>query len=506
MASTVVAAIDIATTHNNPLSDDVQATAHLLISDLELAIALLQESPTHPHLDEQREQYADMVTRCRSAVATQRKVPNEILVEIFCLAVDFPLVIQPNWNIIRRDPPWNISHVCSRWRRVLFSTSEVWSSLVLSAGSKDWQRRSIRIARDIFARSSGNRLLSLEADLYLYSSWREKHESSLSKLIVSYAGRWKDLNLGTFVQTRLKFKPAELASPSGPFTSLESLRVSPNCTSSLSVFSGAPMLRNVTLNTSKPSSEIFQLPLGNLTVLRIYAPCLDPTTLLAILQRCTSVILCVLPPGRDTNQPSLIVKSTTSTTLCSLQHLHLTTKKDHIDALSFLSFLDLPALVSFRLLDMYVDNTVSDWRHWRAGFTPSIVRSRRLERLTLGTIESSDLLNLMEQTPTLVELELVSHLPRPVRRRVASGELVPKLTNLTCGIYGMDCLEGHVWMLRRRRGVHVDFAGLVSEVSGRVTDIKVVVFRALGAPWGRECTVQSVLALNDEGWRVRVER
>ena len=145
-------------------------------------------------------------------------------------------------------------------------------------------------------------------------------------------------------------------------------------------------------------------------------------------------------------------------TLCSLQHLHLSTKKDHIKAISFLRFLDLPALLSFRLLDMYVDNTVSDWQYWSAIVTPSVVRSRRLERLTLGTIGLSDLVNLLEQTPALVELELVSHLPRPVRQRVASGELVPKLTNLSCRIYGMDCLEGHVWMLRWRR-MHVNFAG-----------------------------------------------
>ena len=51
--------------------------------------------------------------------------------------------------------------------------------------------------------------------------------------------------------------------------------------------------------------------------------------------------------------------------------------------------------------------------------------------------------------------------------------------------------------------MHVNFAGLES---GRVADIKVVVFRALGADWGRDCTVQSFLALRDEGWCVRVER
>ena len=111
MASTVIAAVDTATTNNNPLPDNVQAATYLLISDLE---STLQESPTHPHLDAQREQHAHILARCRSAVAPQRKVPNEILVEIFRLAVDFPLVIQPNWNIICRDPPWNLSHVCSR--------------------------------------------------------------------------------------------------------------------------------------------------------------------------------------------------------------------------------------------------------------------------------------------------------------------------------------------------------------------------------------------------------
>ncbi|KAF9460609.1 hypothetical protein BDZ94DRAFT_1120273, partial [Collybia nuda] len=71
----------------------------------------------------QRAKENNRILILRSAVSPVKKIPPEILGDIFVRCGDGGPIVVP---LQSRTCPWALAHVCSRWRQVLWGTSEIW--------------------------------------------------------------------------------------------------------------------------------------------------------------------------------------------------------------------------------------------------------------------------------------------------------------------------------------------------------------------------------------------
>ncbi|KAJ7607906.1 hypothetical protein FB45DRAFT_763797, partial [Roridomyces roridus] len=69
-------------------------------------------------------------SQSKAALSPMRRMPNEILIEIFVLTVP-SVESDGSWacTFSLQKSPWVLTHVCSRWRAVAISTSALWSQL-----------------------------------------------------------------------------------------------------------------------------------------------------------------------------------------------------------------------------------------------------------------------------------------------------------------------------------------------------------------------------------------
>ncbi|KAF9028341.1 hypothetical protein BDZ89DRAFT_1066152 [Hymenopellis radicata] len=74
----------------------------------------------------ERNRWQETVDHCRGALSPLRRLPSEVLGEmfqIFCSQTD---------NIVDiLDGPWLLSHVCSLWRRIVLSTPSLWTHIAV---------------------------------------------------------------------------------------------------------------------------------------------------------------------------------------------------------------------------------------------------------------------------------------------------------------------------------------------------------------------------------------
>ncbi|KAK1230236.1 hypothetical protein PQX77_006664 [Marasmius sp. AFHP31] len=82
-------------------------------------------------VERQRQRLNERINQTRQSISTMKRVPTEIWQEIFafaCLSSAWSLAISDN-NVIAT--PLKISHVCSRWRRIIRAVPRFWSSISL---------------------------------------------------------------------------------------------------------------------------------------------------------------------------------------------------------------------------------------------------------------------------------------------------------------------------------------------------------------------------------------
>ena len=94
-----------------------------LLNDLDRKILELESNLAR--LKIQKQQLHEKIEPCRALVSTFRRLPDDILSEIFiqCLPQGVYATLSPH------DAPILLTHVCNRWRNVAHSTPHLWSSL-----------------------------------------------------------------------------------------------------------------------------------------------------------------------------------------------------------------------------------------------------------------------------------------------------------------------------------------------------------------------------------------
>lgn len=180
-----------------------------------------------------------------------------------------------------------MSHVCSRWREVLWNSPAIWDNVDIGETGKK--------APDTDFRELLNEIL-LHTNRLLFLSVGHYSSAGISDLIfLSFSRRFKGLFLHTI--THASFC-ALLELPPGALNRLESLyvafdwgRVPPLTGCSKNVREGLPNLKDLAISGFAPiTSYMPHLPLSQLTDITINNVIISSMEIHSILQRCSSVL------------------------------------------------------------------------------------------------------------------------------------------------------------------------------------------------------------------------
>ncbi|KAJ7140367.1 hypothetical protein C8R46DRAFT_1135514 [Mycena filopes] len=142
------------------------------------------------HVGEHEALMAD-VARHAAILSPLRRMPAEILSEIFSST------LPSDWELLRRgkfdvnDSPWTLSHTCSRWRTIALTSSLLWSFIaidfeVLHAPLVAYP---LALLRTQLSRASQLRLS------FSGSYLNFNHQITLFELLVEYSPLWVEANL-----------------------------------------------------------------------------------------------------------------------------------------------------------------------------------------------------------------------------------------------------------------------------------------------------------------------
>ncbi|KAJ7608584.1 hypothetical protein DFH06DRAFT_1486036 [Mycena polygramma] len=137
------------------IAQDLKASLELQITETRMELLRL----------EREEMYAARhIERCKLPLAPIRRIPNEILSNIFVCYADLvnsaPLHLRRCTNV---HGMWILGHICAHWRAVALSTAAVWSSFFFRCGGEAGPANASAMAEQFLLRSR-NHLLSIEFD------------------------------------------------------------------------------------------------------------------------------------------------------------------------------------------------------------------------------------------------------------------------------------------------------------------------------------------------------
>ncbi|KAJ7433679.1 hypothetical protein B0H11DRAFT_2259182 [Mycena galericulata] len=304
-----------------------------------------------------RQAASDQIRRGTLILSVSRRLPTDILVEIF------------NWTVpdeaARKRPtarsPWLLGRVCSRWRALSLHLPELWTTI----------DRNIPLAM-VKAHLDRSHPHPLTVELG-YS------DSGSVELLVQYAARWESAD----VEMRAFMGPA-LVGIHGRLPRLRRLKYNDNNGfRGFGAFAVAPALRDVALS----GKASLALPWGQLE--RLNMKLSDSAGLADLRLACNLVELTVTgrPPGQA---PTAMI----STTIMELPRLRTLLIKDG----GFLKHLLLPALE-----DCYVSMELSA--------VPALLERSActLRRFTTDVqCQPGDIFAIIERAPALVELRVTA--------------------------------------------------------------------------------------------------
>ncbi|KAJ7511686.1 hypothetical protein B0H11DRAFT_1952612 [Mycena galericulata] len=322
----------------------------------------------------EREHIIDHIEKHRAVLLPLRRLPPEIMHEIFSWTLSDPGPTIPPCNI---KSPWNLSQVCGRWRAIALSQPSLWSNIAIENGRRSTYTRDALHAQ---LERSGPCLLTISLP-------SKTSDVEALSLLVEHSSRWRTLKLVHFSAAMIQL----LNGISGRLVEMRTLRVGRG--SDLAdhgacwVFKTAPKLSEVIITGTHRRSPQLPLPWERLTRLRIgiYA-----ASWLSLAQNLRELTIDSQP-----RKPPSPVKLSALRTL-------------KVQNGSFLDSLVLPALQ-----DLFIVNNCLP-------AIPIIQRSHcRLRKLGLKNCSSEEGLAILEGVPTLFELRW------PTSSAVLSRMIIP---------------------------------------------------------------------------------
>ncbi|KAG6903232.1 hypothetical protein C0995_000127 [Termitomyces sp. Mi166 len=405
-----------------------------VLSQHDAKIARVQA--TLDQLLDERKSYVLRIDKLKSALASHKKLPPELLSKIFKDCSPSPVQLPPdNIRDINDEPRTARSSsgtrsilptmaVCSRWREIALNSRDLWDGVVLSYHRSPLQYWTER-TRDMTERaqkiiSRGTR--SIVIHIFNKSSRDIPPESidPMRNLIIPFSHQLVHIQLVCSIYHLFDF----LQSSSPSFPVLESLTLKGDAeliheyevVSQLTMFKDTPNLKTLAIRDFKvrlismPLSQ-FQLPWDQLTEIDFRDTWLNARTVHWVLSQCTSAVSCWFSPCHNVVNTQLVPLATIV--------------QPHLRLLSVMSSNESPNIIT----GLRVEDSLP-------GLLSLIPRSHCiLAKLSIpeAQIPISLLDPLLELLPALEDLDIPkATIPIPTLERIAQGVLLPKLTNLAC--------------------------------------------------------------------------
>jgi hypothetical protein len=219
-----------------PVIQDIVSEGQKCVDTLDVQLQAL-----HTRLAEllqRRDEKAEHVRQHRAIISPVRRVPQELICEIFALTLSSGMLDDEDRAL---QPPWYLGHICRSWRHAAVSFCPLWSSITIPPSLS----------------SSDSRLLpAIEAQLLrtanasLDMGWSDVQDDinpRLLDIVFPHCSRWRSLR----IQVTALYEDRQLSwlhPVRGHLDRLEKLEViSTRDTFIPDVFSNAPKLREVIL-------------------------------------------------------------------------------------------------------------------------------------------------------------------------------------------------------------------------------------------------------------------
>ncbi|KAJ6506256.1 hypothetical protein C8R47DRAFT_112117 [Mycena vitilis] len=244
----------------NAIGDCQGQIGHLdvQIGALEAQIRHLQA--TLEQCQRRRKEVSESVRQHRSILSTIRRVPAELLCEIFQFA----------WTWSGPKPPWYLGHICRSWRHHAVSYALLWTSVTVYCSPPNIDRTLLKLAAQL--QRSANALL----DVQWSNVDTDDVDLRLLDLLLPLSNRWRSLGIHIVPSPH----PASAAPQchwlhfvKGHLGQLQQFGVIvadnvnavENVISLPDVFSTAPNLREVVMTHRSPRRTFITIPWGQIT-------------------------------------------------------------------------------------------------------------------------------------------------------------------------------------------------------------------------------------------------
>lgn len=337
-----------------PLDSELTAIKNVIgnaQSQLEL-IQNLRNGIIGGEAEELRKEEADIeafLVIHKGFISAIRRIPREILCEIFCHILDMCSTVAPRngeaLNIFsHRQCPWVLGRVCSEWRLVSIGLPPLWSRVNLQGHMILLSRDPEKMLTTCLERS-GKHSLEIVIALQDYGMSRRRCKTLL-QLLSSQSQRWESLTLSDGPRSCIWSIMGRLKDTQLPLLRELRLSVSPGMPTlniRLSTyFRNCPRLKTIMLSDSEQSISYIlnDLPCSQLTCLKWNVLTWDVPTLLGALRRMPNLVdfRCSNGASRYShdNKPLPV----------SLRHL----RKISLTDLAILDHIDAPALQCIEVL------------------------------------------------------------------------------------------------------------------------------------------------------------
>lgn len=454
---------------NHVLCEPEQLVVKQLLSEAQCHAKQLDQeiSRIQSNLDgllAQRKSNESRMTRFRVALSPQKRVPPEILSEIFLLCLSgAPVSLFPQLH----SAPWVFGRVCSRWRAVSLNEPRLWSCLGVDNYRAAHQRHIPTLAKEIFSRGRQSSItLACKARHY---------GDAIVDLVTSYSPRIQDLsltlNIGSFVTLFTR--------PPGGWDRLESVafefyrepvaRIEDQLEQhAITVLEAAPNLRKVAFRVCgggpcirlRPGTQFDCIPWAQLTDVSFATISPASCVLLKILNQCTSLVN--LEVSLNDENPSSLSKShvPSDIVLPELKSLTIDLKSGSRKLAHFLSTIIAPSLSSFTVHS-------PPWNcKWPQNEFLSFISNSgcslkclSLKAMPILTEEYEPLLYALP-TLTTATLSRTSPIHTSTLHAMISGEVLPVVEELECRVMSteavLDVLEAS-WL---KSGARPGYGGI----------------------------------------------
>uniref|UniRef100_A0A8H7Y4R5 F-box domain-containing protein n=1 Tax=Psilocybe cubensis TaxID=181762 RepID=A0A8H7Y4R5_PSICU len=338
-----------------------------------------------------RDRYNNYFQSHLNLLSPLRRIPTEILVEIFYHVLEVPA--DPLYN----SPPWKLGHICRLWRRIALDTPWLWAALPpvrLHGNFNVVESRSKLDCLSVLLKRSSTQKISF------YSAMQQALPSigkAILSLLIEHSNRWERISLDIS-----DFNWAHLSSIKGRLESLRSLKLkllpfSGRLMGDLDTFKLAPALREVCLS-AQVFNSVIGLPRSQLQSFAGEIPGSDFNNALSMYPKIEKLSLIPLDCPRI-HYASGIPKPLTSLKLLVIQRLPNQMPERDLN----LNSLYLPALeeliINYPRQESYGQDIVR----------MISVSQCRLRKLVLGfsELEPQVILDILIICPSLVDFDIV---------------------------------------------------------------------------------------------------